>query len=243
MPEIPQHTNPDDVLGISQYEKGYYFLYYIELLMGESKILEFIRNYLKTREGGNITTKEFADEICEFIQSNFEQSKATEILEKIDFNTWFYDGDLPPVIHDSDFEDYDKMESVFQQYVEGKQPENLEILKSNIGLMIAFCSEIMINEDKFDAEKLAKIDQDLGISQIKNCEVLVSWYHAAMILGYTVIFDDIYDFLSKVGRMKFVLPIYRAIIEKDKPKAEELYAKNKSFYHPICKLLVEKSLS
>ena len=43
--------------------------------------------------------------------------------------------------------------------------------------------------------------------------------------------------------MKFVLPTYGALKDIDKEKAVDLFEKNKSFYHNICKLQIEKILS
>ncbi|CAI2361555.1 unnamed protein product [Moneuplotes crassus] len=243
VPELNEHQNPDDVLGITQYEKGHYFLYYLELLLTEEKFLEFIRNYLKTREGGNIATREFVAELIDFIKSNYDEAKSQEILSKIDFKEWLYSGELPPVIHDSDFEEWKQMESVYDQFKDGKDPENLDIFKESVGLLIAFTQKIMLNEEHFDSDKLAKIDEALHISENKNCEVLVGWYHAALKLNYSVIHDQIYKFLGEVGRMKFVLPLFVALKEVNKEKAESVYDDNKSFYHAICKGQIQKILA
>lgn len=242
IPNIDEHQNPDDVLGITQYEKGHYFLYHIELLMGEENMFKFLRQYLKKREGGNINTREFVIDITDYIKETFDGDKAQEILSKIDWKTWFYDGELPPVLHDTDFEGYRQMNAIYEAYRDGKELENLDSLKSHTGLLIAFTQQIMLNEDKFDKEKLAKIDADLHISQNKNCEILVGWYYAAIKVGYEQIFEDIYKFLGDVGRMKFVVPLYRALVATNKPKAQELFDQHKNFYHAICKLMVEKVL-
>jgi leukotriene-A4 hydrolase len=50
------------------------------------------------------------------------------------------------------------------------------------------------------------------------------------------------ELLGKVGRMKFVRPLYRQLAICDRKLAEETFEKNRDFYHPICKGLVEKDL-
>ena len=148
VPVVKDQQNPDDVLGITQYEKGHYFLYHIELLISEEKFLTFIRTYLKTREGGNITTREFVSELINFIKENFDEPKAEEILSKIDFKEWLYSGELPPVIHNSDFKELNQMEQIFEDFKSGKEPEHLEIFKGNPGLLIALTQKIMLEEGK-----------------------------------------------------------------------------------------------
>jgi leukotriene-A4 hydrolase len=76
VPHIPDYTNPDDVLGITQYEKGHYFLYHLEKLVTEEHMLVFLRSYLKKREGGNINTREFVSDFIDFVKSTFDAEKS-----------------------------------------------------------------------------------------------------------------------------------------------------------------------
>jgi len=48
------------------------------------------------------------------------------------------------------------------------------------------------------------------------------------------------ELLGKVGRMKFVRPLYRQLIMRDRKLAERTFEKNRDFYHPICRGMVEK---
>ena len=50
------------------------------------------------------------------------------------------------------------------------------------------------------------------------------------------------DLLGKVGRMKFVRPLYRGLMKQDLDLARATFDKNKNFYHPICRQMVEKVL-
>jgi leukotriene-A4 hydrolase len=43
--------------------------------------------------------------------------------------------------------------------------------------------------------------------------------------------------------MKFVRPLYKGLIKADRGLAEKTFEKNKDFYHPICRSMVEKILS
>lgn len=42
--------------------------------------------------------------------------------------------------------------------------------------------------------------------------------------------------------MKFVRPLYRQLAMCDRKLAKETFEKNRDFYHPICRGLVEKDL-
>jgi len=42
--------------------------------------------------------------------------------------------------------------------------------------------------------------------------------------------------------MKFVRPMYRLLNEADRELAVKTFEKNRDFYHPICRQMVEKDL-
>jgi leukotriene-A4 hydrolase len=50
------------------------------------------------------------------------------------------------------------------------------------------------------------------------------------------------ELLGQVGRMKFVRPLYRELVKVDRTLAVETFERNRGFYHPICRGLVEKDL-
>jgi hypothetical protein len=71
------------------------------------------------------------------------------ILSEIDWKEWLYSGALPPVIHESDFDGWNQMQAIFEEFKEGKTPENLDVLHNSTGLKIAFTQKVMIEEGKF----------------------------------------------------------------------------------------------
>ena len=147
-PTIADFQNPDDILGSTQYEKGFYFLYFLEQLVSEEKFFEFLRQYLQKREGANINTQEFSSEIINFIKDNFDEAQANEIISKIDWKEWLYSGELPPVIPEFEFNEWKEMEEIFEQFKQGKIPENVDVLLKDVWLFTAFTNQIMLEEGK-----------------------------------------------------------------------------------------------
>lgn len=50
------------------------------------------------------------------------------------------------------------------------------------------------------------------------------------------------ELLGHVGRMKFVRPLFRSLNRCDRELALATFKKNRDFYHPICRGMVEKDL-
>lgn len=50
------------------------------------------------------------------------------------------------------------------------------------------------------------------------------------------------ELVGKVGRMKFVRPLFRSLNKADPELALRTFKKNRDFYHPICRQMLEKDL-
>jgi leukotriene-A4 hydrolase len=48
--------------------------------------------------------------------------------------------------------------------------------------------------------------------------------------------------LGDVGRMKFVRTLFRTLNKVDRDLAVKTFEKNRDFYHPICRALLERDL-
>jgi leukotriene-A4 hydrolase len=76
----------------------------------------------------------------------------------------------------------------------------------------------------------------------QNVELSARYLGIALTAKDTTAYHAAADLLGKVGRMKFVRPLYRKLNSVDRKLALETFEKNKDFYHPICKAQVEKDL-
>lgn len=77
----------------------------------------------------------------------------------------------------------------------------------------------------------------------RNVELSSRYFGIGLAAEDESVYHPAADLLGKVGRMKFVRPLYRALERVDRPLALEMFENNKLFYHPICKAQVEKDLA
>jgi len=81
---------------------------------------------------------------------------------------------------------------------------------------------------------LKKIDKDWNITLTLNPEVKQRWYPIGIAKNYTDVFEPAHEFISVQGRMKYLNPIYIALVEYGhRDLALKWFNENKSFYHPI----------
>lgn len=89
------------------------------------------------------------------------------------------------------------------------------------------------------ANLLGKV-YDLRTSQ--NVELKSAYYLIAVKAQDTTCYSGAAELLGQVGRMKYVRPLFRELNKANRLLALETFEKNKEFYHPICKGMVEKDL-
>ena len=74
-------------------------------------------------------------------------------------------------------------------------------------------------------EKLKIIDNNLGFKNCGNSEIMMEWYTKALENNYTEINGEIEDFVTKVGRRKYLMPIYAAMNSSNPKLAESIFNK------------------
>jgi leukotriene-A4 hydrolase len=81
-----------------------------------------------------------------------------------------------------------------------------------------------------------------GLADSKNVELKSAYYQVAMKAQDSSQYPGVAELLGQVGRMKFVRPLFRSLSKVAPELALETFRKNRDFYHPICRMLVEKDL-
>jgi leukotriene-A4 hydrolase len=81
-----------------------------------------------------------------------------------------------------------------------------------------------------------------SLTETRNVELSSRYFGVGLLARDESVYQPTADLLGTVGRMKFVRPLYRQLARVDRELALQTFEKNKDFYHPICRGLVEKDL-
>jgi leukotriene-A4 hydrolase len=96
--------------------------------------------------------------------------------------------------------------------------------------------------DVLGVVQLQQLDREFGLTGTANGEIARRWYQIVAASSYEAAYADLAGFLTNVGRMKLVLPVYRALAGTDREFAAEVFAKARPGYHPITTAAVQKIL-
>ena len=94
------------------------------------------------------------------------------------------------------------------------------------------------------AEKLREIDNNLHFRTWTNSEIQYEWFIKGIRANYSDILPATERFLLKVGRRKYVAPIYKELTKtpENLKWAREVFSKAGEYYHPVTKNTVQEML-
>ncbi|KXT07572.1 hypothetical protein AC578_10239 [Pseudocercospora eumusae] len=234
--------DPDDAFSSVPYEKGFNFLYHLEKLVGKDKWDRFIPHYFTTFKKRSVDSYEFKATLLSFFESDKEASKK---LNDLDWDTWFYKPGYPPKPNfDTTLADIPlNLAKDWQALNDGKsdfKPSKKDIAEFNSNQSVVFLEAVQTWEKPLKTDLVDVMGDIYSFAGSKNVELVSRYFVVGLQAGAKSVFEPTAKLLGEVGRMKFVRPLYRELIKNDPELAKKTFEKNKDFYHPICRGMVEK---
>jgi len=217
--------NPDDGMTDIAYEKGYLFLRWLESLVGRERFDAFLKNYFEQNAFQTMTTESF----IEYLNTNL----LNELDEKPDLAKWIYSPGLPddhPVPQSTRFDAVDSARTAWLNKT--MSTDELPTAEWTTHEWLYFLRAIPENVGK---ERLAELDREFKLTDSNNSEIAAVWFEKAIENDYQEAFPQLKTFLLKVGRRKFLKPLYSELAKTPEHKAwaKEVYAKARGNYHAV----------
>ena len=96
-----------------------------------------------------------------------------------------------------------------------------------------FLSRLLTRQSDVTVAIMTLIDKDLDITNTMDPECKHLWFPLGIMLGYAPTTEAAHTFISSMGRMKYLMPIYQALLDSNqKDVAVKWYNENINFYHP-----------
>jgi len=227
--------NPDDGLTDIAYEKGYFFLRLLEESYGRAIFDNFVVNYFSHYAFKTINTETFID----YLDSNLF---ILDTLKKqnIQTNEWVYESGIPsncPRVVSTRFQ---KVSSTLKAWADGAF--SLDELSVDDWTSHEYLHFIRSLPDTLSTPRLKELDVHFNFSASTNAEIQAAWYTYALGKGYTEALPFADAFLMKVGRRKFLTPVYKALLKMDESgkTAKEIYQRARPNYHSVAKESLDK---
>ncbi|KAH6675559.1 putative leukotriene A-4 hydrolase like protein [Halenospora varia] len=231
--------DPDDAFSSIPYEKGFHFLYYIEKLVGKPSFDKFIPHYFTVWNRKSLDSYDFKATLLDFFSADKEASTK---LESLDWDTWFYKPGLPPKPQ-FDTSMVDKCYKLAHKW-ESKDysPSASDIEGWTANQIVVFLERVQLFSNPLTVSQSATMGEIYCLVNTRNVELSSRYFGIGLAAKDKSVYHPTADLLGKVGRMKFVRPLYRKLVKVNRDLAVKTFLKNKDFYHPICKQMIEKDL-
>lgn len=227
-----QGIDPDDAFSSIPYEKGARLVAALEREVGEDRFHRFLRDYMDTFRFTSITTEQW----CAFVEA-----KLPGALAAVDATAYLDRPGLPasaPVFRSTPLE---RLSELATRWSEGARPEVEAMARWSPAELTVYLQQL---PRKLTQEDCAWLDGHLKLTARTNYEILVEWLTLAAAAEYEPAFARIREVLMKVGRMKYLRPLYGALGDHPRTRAlaREIFAAASPGYHGLSRRVVQSVL-
>eukprot|EP00475_Leptophrys_vorax_P016972 TRINITY_DN23486_c0_g3_i1.p1 TRINITY_DN23486_c0_g3~~TRINITY_DN23486_c0_g3_i1.p1 ORF type:complete len:233 (-),score=29.24 TRINITY_DN23486_c0_g3_i1:154-852(-) len=222
--------DPDEVYSVIPYEKGFLFLVRLENAVGRAAFDAFISKYIRRFAFQSINTGTFLD---------FLKQELPGIENKVDLEEWVRGQGMPvdAVLPQSDrlaevqraaakFSADPVKDPLNKASAAGWGPDEWQIFLGGLPA-------------KLPVEALVKLNEEFGLAKSKNAELRSGFLNIATRSGATQFLPEVEATLRSVGRMKYLKPLYKALLEGgQKSEAARIFELAKGGYHPVAQAVV-----
>lgn len=219
--------DPDEGMTEIAYEKGCALLLTLEQLVGRARLDAFIKEYFARFQFQAMNT----DTFLSYLRAEL---LATEpgLEAQLQLATWIDGPGLPanaPPVASTRFA---AVAEALAQLAAGTLPATLPTADWSSHEWVYFLHGLPLTLTSTD---LAGLDAAFHFTESGNAEILVAWFSLALRASYTPSNDALNRFLLHVGRRKFLLPLYRALLATPAgpARARELYVRARPNYHSV----------
>lgn len=229
--------DPDDGVTQIPYEKGALFLTALEQAFGREKFDPWLKGYFRKFAFQSITTEQFVAYLKETLLASDPEAAA-----KIDLNAWLEEPGLPAGHPEPTSPRFDAVKAEADRWTSGRiKAAELPAKGWDTHEWLHFLEGLPA---KLTTEQMTELDEAFHLTDIGNAEIADRWLILAIRSGYAPADARLEQFLTTIGRRKFIMPLYTELLKVPggRARAEAIFAKAKPFYHPIAVESVERLL-
>jgi aminopeptidase N len=232
-----QGRNADEGCTLIAYEKGYFMLCTIEKVIGRDAFDKFLNNYFAEFGFQSITTEEFIT----YFNTQIIKDNST-LKSRLQLKKWIYQPGLPAGFIPPVSARFGKVESELRHWLNGQSASSLVTAgwSSHEWLHLLQCMP-----ERLSKKQLDELDHTFCFSDSGNAEILVCWLELCLKNNYLKVLKVTEDFLMNVGRRKFLLPLYKALLQNNATREHAvcIYTKARERYHFVATNTLDKLLA
>lgn len=227
--------DPEDCLSDVPYEKGSLLLWLIEQKVGRDKWDTFLKSYFDRHAFKSITTEQFLKEL------HAQLSDKDSTLEKsLRIQEWVYGPGIPANAPRADSARFTQVNAARNAFLQNGTTDKAATAKWTTYEWLHFLRKM---PRPLSEAQMRALDDAFKFTKSGNSEIADLWFETAIHARYMPAYAEMENFLSHVGRQKFLTPLYTALKETNQGAlAKEYFRKYHNAYHPIAQERLRKLL-
>ena len=207
---------------------------HLEETFGRPRFDKFLRNYFNAFAFMSITTEEFVAYMREQLLD-----PVPELTAKASVEEWNNRPGLPHAAPRPSSNFFGAVEEGAESWLRG------EVAATDISFAHWDTQErqhfLRHVHERVDLRMIEELDRAFRLTDSNNSEILHTWLVTAIRHGYEPAYERLEEYLTSVGRMKYLRPLYRELIKtpEGKNRALEIFKKARTTYHSIAATAVE----
>ncbi|WP_435203381.1 M1 family metallopeptidase [Qipengyuania sp. 902] len=218
------------------YEKGAFFLMTVESIVGRERFDAWLRQWFDNHAFQPATSEMFYEDMM----ANLVRDEAE--AERLTLREWIFEPGLPENVAKPDPAAFAAVDAAVAAY------------SANGAIPTGYADWTSAERQRFldnipkerSAAQLAALNDALGLSSTGNNEELFLWLELALANRYEPAVPQAEEFLARVGRAKFVRPLFATLWEEGewgRPIAQRIYADTRPSYHSVTQAGVDRVLA
>ncbi|MGY1530920.1 M1 family metallopeptidase [Luteimonas sp. A649] len=230
--------DPDDSLSAVSYDKGAWFLQFLEERYGRAEFDAFLRGYFDHFAFQSIPTTRFVEYAQEHLLDKYPGKVSRE-----EFDTWLYEPGIPGTAPQVLSRNFGVVDSARLGWLGSNTlPPQVITDEWSTQEWVHFLEGL---PETLSMERLSQLDTAYGFTGTPNGELAQRWYPLAVRSGYVQAYPAIADFVRTIGRRKLIMPTYQALVatEAGLEFAKQQLDAARPGYHPITTGSVERVIA
>jgi leukotriene A-4 hydrolase/aminopeptidase len=230
--------DPDAGFTQVPYIKGMLFLRTIEQAVGREKFDAFLRAYFDHFAFQSITTGDFLGYLDEHLLS-----REPGLAEKLRIHEWIHEPGLPGNAALPVSDALRDVETLAKAWI--GNPAELKQDSTAGWSTQEWLHFLRSLPEQLSTDPMRRLDEQFHLTEAGNSEIAHQWLLMSVRNRYEPAYARLEQFLTTVGRRKFLKPLYEELAKtpEGRERALRIYAKARSGYHPIAQATVDELLN
>jgi aminopeptidase N len=226
--------DPDEGMTEVAYEKGAAFLRLLEAQVGRPKFDAFVRDYFDRFAFQSMTTDRFLAHLREHLIA------PNHLVVNVE--EWVDGAGLPANAPTPVSDRFNKVDQEIQRWVAGTPAKALATAGWSTFEWMHFLRHL---PKHLDEKQMNELDAAFRFTNSGNAEVLAAWFEQCIRNDHDGSFARLDQFLSTVGRRKFLVPLYKEMMvtEKGRLMAQTIYKSARPNYHSVAVHTIDDMLA